>query len=208
MRAIAVLLLGCLLSGCQLASSTRLEVVAAQPGRQEAAGRLLVVGPTTNPELQSVIEKTFARRLQRRHDLSLASISLPGGRQPLSDQVMARLKGEGITHVLSVQLLHIETSRREEKSAGFSLFTPERVPGARVGWQQESWEAGAQAQLSAGGAAVLIRKALLDVQLYDVATSRSVWQARAHTLLRGEDGEEFEDFASTAVRALRKDGWL
>lgn len=208
MRAVAALLLGCLLSGCQLVSSTRLEVESAPLGRQEAAGRLLVVGPTTNPELQLVIEKTFARRLQRGHELSLASISLSGERQPLSDQVITRLKGEGITHVLSVQLLHVETSRKEEKSAGFSLFTPERVPGARVGWQQESWEAGAQAQLLAGGPVVLIRKALLDVQLYDVATARSVWQARAHTLLKGEDGEEFEDFASTTIRALRKDGWL
>lgn len=195
-------LLAALLGGCQAFSGTRVESVTSATPAPAPLERLLVVGVTTTPAIQADMEKAFAHEFARhKRQLLLASEWFPGEKEPLREAVVERVKAEGVTGVLAVRLLSYEVEPAAAEPA-FSLKAPERVPGARVGWEQEPWINGPQAP------ALPQRKALVETRLYDVASGKVVWEVRSRTLLRADTRQELDGFVGAIMRELHKSGWL
>ncbi|HEX4869806.1 MAG TPA: hypothetical protein VFV15_03660 [Moraxellaceae bacterium] len=192
------------LGGCQLfTAGTRVEEVTSQQASPATLSRLLLVGVTTSPEAQAGMEQAFARELDKPgRTLLLASRWFPGEKEPLREDVLQRVKAEGVTGVLVVRLLSYEVGEPPPPEPAFSLKVPARVPGERVGWEQGP---GLDAQ---GPAPLPQRKAVVETRLYDVATGQVVWQARSRTLMRADDGEELEGFVHAILLELRRGGWL
>lgn len=199
--------LGLMLAGCQHFSATRVEEVASQKPSQATLQKVLLVGLTTTPEAQAAMEKEFARQLGSRYQVVLASQWFPGEKQPLRDEVVGRARAEGITGVLSVRLLSYDVANDKQPSSSFSLYTPAREPGARVGWSQDPWVAGTNGP--AGEAPVAIEgQAMIETRLHDVASGQVVWEARSRTVHRGNAAKELEGFVFSVLLELRKSGWL
>ncbi|MCC2638033.1 MAG: hypothetical protein K0Q68_1752 [Moraxellaceae bacterium] len=197
-------LLAALLGGCHVFSGTRVEEVVSQPPVPATLGKLLVVGITTTPAIQADMEQALARELGKQgRQVVLASQWFPGEKAPLRDEVVQRVKAEGVTGVLAVRLLSYEVADPQAPVSGFSLHAPARAPGARVGWEQDPWLDGPQQ-----GMDLPQRKAAVETRLYDVATGKVVWEARSRTLLRSDAREELEGFVHAILMELRKSGWL
>lgn len=202
-----VLLLAALsLGGCQMFSATRVEGVTSQAASRAVLRKPLVVGITVTPEVQSSMEREFARQLGTQREVLLASRLFPGEKLPLRDEVVARVREEGVTGVLAVRLLSYEVGDEAAREPVFSLRAPERVPGTRVGWTQEPWVAGAA---PARDMPVAVEgEAVVETRLYDVATGEVVWEARTRTRHRGNSARELEGFVFSLILELRKGGWL
>lgn len=197
-------LLAALLGGCQVFSGTRVEEVVSQPPLPATLGKLLLVGITTTPAIQADMEKAFAHELGKQgRQVVLASQWFPGEKEPLREDVVQRVKAEGVTGVLAVRLLSYEVADPQAPVSGFSLHAPARAPGVRVGWEQDPWLDGSQQ-----GMALPQRKAAVETRLYDVATGKVVWEARSRTLLKSDAREELDGFVYAIMMELRKSGWL
>jgi hypothetical protein len=208
-QAILLLWLVALLAGCQLFSGTRVENVSSQKPLPGTMRKLLVIGVNSTPEIQAEMERDFARSLAGKdRQVVLASQWFPGAKPPSREEVSGKVEAEGVTGVLVVRLLDYEVTGEKEPAPAFSLYTPGRVPGARVGWQQEPWMTGFEDQQGREVPALLERKALVETNLYDVASRQMVWQAHTRTILRSDNGEEMKGFVFTIVNELRKSGWL
>lgn len=196
-------LLAALLGGCQVLSGTRVEDVTSEKPAPATLQKVLVVGVTTTPQVQADMEQAFARRLQKHgHQVVLASQWFPGEKEPLREDVVRRIKAEGVTGVLAVRLLSYEVGEAVPEEPGFSLKAPVRVPGARVGWDQDPWlEAAAPAPLPS-------RRAEAETRLYDVATGKVVWQARSRTQLKSNAQAELDGFVFAIMLELHRSGWL
>lgn len=196
-------LLAALLGGCQIFSGTRVDDVVSEKPAAATLQKVLLVGVTTTPRVQADMEQAFARQLQQHgRQVVLASQWFPGEKEPMRDEVVQRIRAEGVTGVLAVRLLSYEIGEATPEAPGFSLKAPARVPGARVGWDQEPWlDASPQAALPQ-------RKALVETRLYDVASGKVVWQARSRTLLKEDASKELGGFVSTIMLELHKSGWL
>lgn len=195
-------LLAALLGGCQAFSGTRVESVTGAAPAPASLQRLLVVGLTTTPAIQAGMEQAFAREFgKHKRQPMLASEWFPGEKEPLREAVLQRIKAEGVTGVLAVRLLSYEVEEAAADPA-FSLKAPQRVPGARVGWEQEPWVNGQQAP------ALPQRRALVETRLYDVASGKVVWEVRSRTLLRADAQEELDGFVAAIMLELHKSGWL
>lgn len=205
-----VLILAMLLAGCQVFSTTRVEAVSSRSAQALTLKKVLVLGINTTPEVQKAMEQAFAKRLAANNRVVLlASDWFPGERQPSREQLVARAQAEGVTGILATRLLDYETSLVQEKSPGFSLFTPIRAPGARVGWEQDPWIAGSEgAQRMRENTPVLERKAVVETRLYDAANGEVMWEARSKTLLERDAVRDFDGFAAAIMAQLRKSGWL
>lgn len=196
-------LLAALLGGCQaLSSGTRVERVTGAAATPATLDRLLVVGITTTPRLQADMEAAFARSFARHgRKVELASELYPGEKEPLREQVIQHVRAQGVTGVLVVRLLGVEVEASPEAPA-FSLKAPQRVPGARVGWEQDPW-------VSEPGLPPLPqRKALVETRLYDVATGQVAWQAESRTVIRAQEGAGVDGFVAAIMVELHKSGWL
>jgi hypothetical protein len=205
-RLFVCLLLSVLLSGCQHFSATRVEEVTSQRPSPATLQKLLLVGITTTSAVQATMEKEFARQLGDRYQVVLASQWYPGEKQPLRDEVVARMKAEGVTGVLAVRLLSYEVASDTQPASAFSLYSPGRTPGARVGWDQDPWIAGASGPM--GEAPVVAEgNAMVESRLYDVASGKVVWEARSRTLHHGNAEKELEGFVFSILQQLRKSGW-
>lgn len=197
-------LLACLLAGCHvLGAGTRIEDVSAGKPVAATLDKVLLVGITTTPRLQADMEQSFARALApHKRAIVLASQWFPGDKEPLREDVIARVRAEGVTGVLVARLVSYELGEAEPAEPGFSLKAPARSPGSRVGWDQDPWLDPAQAP------ALPQRKAVVETRLYDVASGQVVWSARSRTVLRSDAGEELAGFVDAIVLELRKGGWL
>lgn len=205
MRALLLLpLLAALLGGCQgFGAGTRVEEVSSGRPLAGTLDKVLLVGITTTPQLQAGMEEAFAREFGRhRRVVVLASQWFPGEKEPLREEVVARVKAEGVTGVLVARLLSYEVGEPEPAAPGFTLKAPARTPGARVGWDQDPWLDPAQAP------ALPQRKAVVETRLYDVASGRVVWSARSRTVLRSDTGEELAGYVQAIMLELYKSGWL
>lgn len=205
-RLLALLLLASL-AGCQMLSGTRVESVTGAPATSATLQKVLLVGVTTSPETQAGMEKEFARQLGGKHQTVLASQWYPGEKQPLREDVLVRVKAEGVTGVLLSRLLSYEVAPGPEQGPAFSLHTPGRTPGSRVGWADDSWMAGATPAPHAGPVAIE-GKAVVETRLYDVASGKIVWELQTVTAHKGNARGELEGFVSRVLRELRKGGWL
>lgn len=203
MRSVLLLsLLATLLGGCQSLSGTRVESVSGGKATPATLDKLLVVGVTTTPRLQADMEKAFARAFDRHgRKVVLASEWYPGEKEPMRAEVIARVKAEGVSGVLVVRLLGVEVEAQPEEPA-FSLKAPARVPGARVGWEQDPWVG------SPGLPPAPRRKALVETRLYDVASGQVVWQAQSRSVIREPEGEGVDGFVAAIMVELHKSGWL
>jgi hypothetical protein len=203
-RIVGLCCIAVLLGGCQMFSGTRMEEVSIRQAAPAVLNRVLLVGITTTPQAQADMEQAFAREFtQRKREVLLAGRLFPGDRQPLRDEVMQRLKSDGVTGVLVVRLLSYERGVEGAPAPGFSLRAPARDPGTRVGWEQDPWLATAPA-----GGAELAAKAIVETRLYDVASGEVVWQARSRTLVRSDSRKELDGFVSAIISELRKGGWI
>lgn len=195
-------LLAALLGGCQSLSGTRVEAVSGAKATPATLDRLLVVGVTTTPRLQADMEKAFAGAFQRHgRKVELSSEWYPGEKEPLRADVIERVRAGGVTGVLAVRLLGVEVEAVPEEPA-FSLKAPQRVPGARVGWEQDPWVS------DAGLPPLPQRKARVETRLYDVATGQVVWQAESLSVIRSQDGAGVDGFVAAIIAELHKSGWL
>lgn len=196
-------LLAALLGGCQALSGTRVEAVTSEKPAPATLQKLLLVGVTMTPQVQADMEQAFARRLEKHgHQVVLASQWFPGEKEPLREDVVRRIRAEGVTGVLAVRLLSFEVDDAAPAEPGFSLKAPARAPGARVGWDQDPWiEAAAPAPMPA-------RRAEVETRLYDVATGKVVWQARSRTQIRSDAGKELDGFVNAIMLELHRSGWL
>lgn len=203
-RLLLLPLLAVLLGGCQLfTAGTRVEEVSSAAPTPATLRKLLLVGVTTSPEMQAAMERAFARELDRTgRTVVLASEWFPGEKEPLREDVVQRVKAEGVTGVLVVRLVGYEAGELPAPEPAFSLKTPARVPGERVGWDQGAGpDALAPPPLPQ-------RKALLETRLHDVATGQVVWRAQSRTLLRADADKELDGFVHAILLALRRSGWL
>lgn len=195
-------LLAALLGGCQSLSGTRVESVTGATVAPATLDRLLVVGVTTTPRLQADMEQAFARAFGRHgRKVVLASDWYPGEKEPLRADVIQRVRAEGITGVLSARLLGVEVEAPSEEPA-FSLKAPQRVPGARVGWEQDPWVS------EPGLPALPQRKARVETRLHDVATGQVVWRAESLTVIRAREEAGVDGFVAAIIAELHKSGWL
>lgn len=209
-RLLLPVLAALVLAGCQVFSGTRIDSVTSQKPEAATMRKVLVLGVNTTPEVQRAMEEAFSRRLQAPgRDVVLASSWFPGEKQPGRDVVKARALAEGVTGVLVTRLLDYEEAPVEEKTRDFTLFTPPRVPGARVGWAEDPWVAGAAGSgQQHGDDAVVERRAIVETRLYDTATGEVMWEAQSRTLLQRDAARNFDGFVSAIVTQLRKNGWL
>lgn len=211
-RAALLLLMVTVLGGCQLFSGTQVEEVSSQPPAAVTLSRVLVLGVDTTPEIQKAMEEAFSRRLAGKgRVVLLASDWFPGEKQPSREQVVARVKEEGVTGVLVTRLLNYEVSALREKfpEFSFSLDTPSRTPGERVGWDQDPWVAGFErAQRLRSEAPIVERKAVVETRLYDTATGQVMWEARSRTVMTDEAAPNFDGFVAAIMAQLKKSGWL
>lgn len=208
MKRLMMILLAAWLAGCQ--TGTQVDQVTSQPPEAATLHKLLVFGVNATPEVQKAMEAAFSRRLAGpQREVVLASDWFPGMRQPTREQVAARARTEGVTGVLVTRLINYEVSPAPEKTPEFrfSLSTPPRTPGERVGWDQDPWVAGA-ADARPENMPVLERKAIVETRLYDVASGRVMWEAQSHTLLERDAAKNFDGFVSAIVAQLKKSGWL
>lgn len=206
MKALIAVLLAASLAACQMLSGTRVESVTGQAATPATLQKLLLVGVTTSPEMQSAMEKEFVRQLGGKHETVLASQWYPGEKQPLREEVVVRVKAEGVTGVLVTRVLSYEVAPSPEADPAFSLHTPGRAPGTRVGWADDPWMAGAEPSPREGPVAVE-GKAVLETRLYDVASGKVVWEARTVTAHKGNAARELEGFVARVVSELHKGGW-
>lgn len=197
-------LLAALLAGCQVfTAGTRVEDVTSQKPTAATMNKLLLVGVTTSSDVQAGMERAFAAELGKSgKTVVLASQWFPGEKEPLREDVVNRVKAEGVTGVLVVRLLSYEMGEPAAPERAFELKAPARVPGARVGWDQEPW------MDAPTPVALPQRKALLETRLYDVASGKVVWQARSRTLLQSNEHAELEGFVHAILLELRRSGWL
>lgn len=204
-RSLWLCLAAVLLAGCQMFSGTRMEEVSAQKAMPATLDKVLLVGITTTPQVQADMEQAFAHEFRkRRREVLLASRMFPGDKQPLREEVMQRVKAEGVTGVLVVRLLSYEIGAESGPESGFSLHAPARDPGTRVGWEPEPGSVGAPP----GAAAAPRAKALVESRLYDVASGQVVWQGRSRSVVKSDARRELEGFVATVMRELRRSGWL
>jgi hypothetical protein len=203
------LLLG-MLTGCQLFSSTQIESVSSSRPEAAVMKKVLVLGINTTPEIQKAMEQAFSQRLSVTGNVVvLSSDWFPGEHQPGREQIAARCKAEGVTGVLVTRLINYEVSAVQEKFPEFSLYTPARIPGERVGWQHDSWVAGFEsAQQIRATAPLLERKAIVQTRLYNAATDAVVWEADSKIFLERDAGKNFDSFVSAIMTQLKKSGWL
>jgi hypothetical protein len=187
-----------LLSGCQLFSAARFDEVAGQP--DAATLRKVLLAGVAMPEFRQETEQELQRRLQGEgHELILSGQWWPDAEPPAQARMLQRADAEGATGVLVISLQGYADSGSDTGASGFSLYTPSRSPGTRVGWEQE------------GGmrdASVLVgSRALLEARLYDVKTGEAVWQARSAVLLGKDEAAGFRRFAAAVAAELRRSGW-
>lgn len=196
-------LLAALLGGCQVFSGTRVEDVTSQKPAPATLQKVLLVGVTTTPQVQADMEQAFARQFGKHgRQVVLASQWFPGEKEPMRDEVVQRIRAEGVTGVLAVRLLSYEVGEAGPAEPGFSLKAPARAPGARVGWDQDPWlEAAAPAPVPS-------RRAEVETRLYDVATGQVVWQARSRTQIRSNAAAELDGFVFAIMSELHRSGWL
>lgn len=195
-------LLATLLGGCQSLSGTRVESVAGATATTATLDRLLVVGVTTTPRLQADMENAFAAAFERHgRRVIRASEWYPGEKEPLRAEMIQRVRAEGVTGVLSVRLLGVEVEAQPEAPA-FSLKSPQRVPGARVGWEQDPWVS------EPGLPALPQRKARVETRLHDVASGQLLWRAESLTVIRSPEGAGVDGFVAAIIAELHKSGWL
>ena len=196
-------LLAALLGGCQVFSGTRVDDVVSGKPAAATLQKVLLVGVSTTPKVQADMEQAFSRQFGKHgRQVVLASQWFPGEKEPLREDVVQRIRAEGVTGVLAVRLLSYEIGEAAPEAPGFSLKAPARVPGARVGWDQEPWlDPSPQAALPQ-------RKALVETRLYDVATGKVVWQAHSRTLLKEDASKELDGFVFAIMMELHRSGWL
>lgn len=200
----AVFFIAVLLGGCQIFSGTRVEEVSNRQVEPSVLHKLLLVGVTTTPQSQADMEQAFARVFtQRQREVLLASRLFPGDRQPLRDEVLQRIRADGVTGVLVVRLLSYEAGKAPAPEPVISLRAPARDPGTRVGWEPDPWLAAAPP-----GGEELASRAILETRIYDVTSGQVVWQARSRTLVRSDSRKELDGFVSTIMGELRRGGWL
>jgi|GEM_PF-6398739 len=207
MKRFVMLLPLLLLAAC---SSTKVDSVTSQKPEAATMKKILVVGVNTTPEIQKAMEEGFSKSLATRDRVVvLASDWFPGEKQPTKDQLAARAKAEGVTGVLVTRLLNYEVSAVQENYPEFSLYSPTRTPGNRVGWEQDPWVAGFEnAQQIRDNAPVVERKAVVQTRLYDVTTGQVMWEAHSKTQLERDSARNFEGFISAIKEQLKKSGWL
>jgi hypothetical protein len=206
-RFLMLLPLVAMLAAC---GTTRVDDVTSQKPEAATMKKVLVLGVNTTPEIQRAMEEGFSRSLAARDRVVvLASDWFPGEKQPTRDQLAARVKAEGVTGVLVTRLLSYEVSAVQENRPEFSLYSPARTAGARVGWEQDPWVAGFEgADKPREISPVVERKAVVETRLYDAATGQVMWEAHSKTRLEGDAARNFKGFISVIMAQLRKSGWL
>lgn len=199
-----------LLATLAACGTTRIDDVTSQKPEAATMKKILVLGVNTTPEIQRAMEEGFSRSLSGKgRVVVLTSDWFPGEKQPTRDQIAARVKEEGVTGVLVTRLLSYEVSAVQEKHPDFSLYSPPRTPGNRVGWEQDPWVAGSDGVLPGHDVApVLERKAIVETRLYDAATGQIMWEAHTRTRLESDAGRNFKGFISAIMVQLKKSGWL
>jgi len=111
--------------------------------------------------------------------------------------------------VLVTRLLSYDVSAVQENYPEFSLYSPARTAGNRVGWEQDPWVAGFEnAQKTRENSPLVERKAVVETRLYDVATGQVMWEAHSKTRLESDAGRNFKGFISAIMAQLKKSGWL
>lgn len=206
-RFVMLLPLLAMLAAC---SSTRVYDVSSQKANAATMKKILVLGVNTTPEIQKTMETAFFKSLAGKdREVVLTSDWFPGDKQATRDQIAARVKAEGVTGVLVTRLLNYEVAAVQENYPEFSLYSPTRTPGARVGWEQDPWVAGFEnAHQIRENAPLVERKAVIETRLYDASTGQVVWEAHSKTQMESDAKRNFDGFISTIILQLKKNGWL
>lgn len=207
-RFVILLPLLAVLAACS--TTTRVDDVSSQKPEAATMKKILVLGINITPEIQRVMEEGFSRRLAAKDRVVvLASAWFPGEKQPTREQIAARARAEGVTGILATRLLSYEVNAVPESAPEFSLYSPPRTPGNRVGWEQDPWVAGAEtAKQIREGTPLLERKAVVETRLYDAVTGQVMWEAHSKTRLERDASRDFEGFISAIMAQLKKSGWL
>lgn len=201
-------MLALLLASCQMFSGVRVSDVVSQAPEAAVLRKVLVLGLDATPNSQRVMEQAFSRKLAGSgREVVLASVWFSGEKHLPPEKIIARARAEGMTGMLVMQLLNYETPATREKSPAFSLYTPSRALGDRVGWEQSP---GVGEAVSQGRENALPTEpaAIVESRLLDVATGRVVWEAHARMRLEREEAGNYDRFAAAVVEALKKSGWL
>jgi hypothetical protein len=206
-RFVILLPLLAVLTAC---SSTKMYDVSSQKADVATMKKILVLGVNTTPEIQKAMETAFSKSLAGKdREVVLTSDWFPGDKQATREQIAARVKAEGVTGVLVTRLMNYEVTAVQENYPEFSLYSPTRTPGTRVGWEQDPWVAGFEnAQQIRENAPLVERKAVVETRLYDAATGQVVWEAHSKTQLDRDAKRNFDGFISTIIVQLKKNGWL
>lgn len=206
-RFVMLLPLLAMLAAC---SSTRVYDVSSQKANAATMKKILVLGVNTTPEIQKTMETAFFKSLAGKdREVVLTSDWFPGDKQATRDQIAARVKAEGVTGVLVTRLLNYEVAAVQENYPEFSLYSPTRTPGTRVGWEQDPWVAGFEnAHQIRENAPLVERKAVIETRLYDASTGQVVWEAHSKTQMESDAKRNFDGFISTIILQLKKNGWL
>lgn len=188
---LSALLVVLMLGGCQLFSSTHVEKVTSRKPLEATMSKVLVVGVDATPQVQKAMEEALSRRLAGK-----GRVVVRAGEPPRI--AIARVQAEGVTGVLVTRLLDYEGGAVKSFYPSLYLTTP------RDYWERR------EAQRLQGDAARMKRKAEvgMETSLRDVSSGQVRWQARVRTQITNEDEPNFDDFAATIVRELRKSGWL
>ncbi|HCT41599.1 MAG TPA: hypothetical protein DF427_10675 [Moraxellaceae bacterium] len=198
-----------LLAGCQMFSGTQVEKVSSQKPEAATMKKVLVIGVKTTPEIQKAMEKAFSERLKKHGTtVVLGSDWFPGAELPTRQQVVERVKAEGVTGVLVTSLLNFEVAAVEEQYSTFILSAPSRTPEARVGWS-DVWVSGHEnAQQVRDSAPIVERTAVIETRLYDAVSEKVVWEARARMEVGLDAERNLDGFVSAIIAQLHRNGWL
>jgi hypothetical protein len=164
------------------------------------AGKIAVVGLTTDAVAKRVFEDTFAKSLRDRGNDATASYSfIEAGPSTNPDSLVSVLRTQGYSMALTARPLGEDF--KETQTLGNAYYMPQ-------GYYQ--W--GSYYNMSYGAmmsTAYNERQnfALVEANLFDLSSEKLVWAVRSSTGKTGKLREDVESYTRSVVKELARSGW-
>lgn len=155
-------------------SSTQVVNVWMDEGyKGKMIGKTMVIGVTPKEQMRKTFEDTFSRKLKERNVDAISSYTvLPQGSLPDKETVVAKLKQIGADSVLVTKLVDRKTVRTYVP--GQTYVAPTGPYSNFYGYYSMSYS-----YVHTPGYAINDDVALIETNLYDVASEKLIWTAQS-----------------------------
>lgn len=192
--ALAVGLAGC--GGTEISDAWKDPNVEPRP-----AGKIVVVGLTSDQVAKRVFEDTFAKALRDRGNDATASYSfVDAGPATNPDSLVAVLRTQGYAMALTARPLGEDV--KETQTWGGAYYMPQ----AYYQWgAYYSMSYGAMMSTSYNERAGYL---IVEANLFDLGSEKLVWAIRSSTEKTGKLRESVKSYTAAVVRELARSHWI